>query len=107
MQSISTSMPEDKGRVLPTLYINNLELSEIEQKKLNEEFFIVCKVRMEGKEIYTVNEGETEERKYLEGRLKMLGISSVPSDYIGMIEKLKQDDFSKEKVAFLNKANRR
>lgn len=98
-------MQENK-KELPSFYIDQYEFPDMEKMEINGEMYIIAKVKLESKEMETINQGENEERHFLAGRLRLLGLDSIPDDFIGLLKKLKEDDFTKQKVSFLKKANR-
>ena len=105
LEDISISKPQE-NKELPSFYIDQYDFPDMEKMEIGGETYIIAKVKMESKEMNVINKGENEERHFLVSRLRLLGIDSIPDDFIGLLKKLKEDDFTKQKVSFLKQANR-
>ena len=95
-----TAMPMHEGRILPSFTLREIDLPEVKVWKVNEEYYLIVKVKMTGKRDQRISEAPEDKNK-VEGEFEVHSIKALGDKPVD-VKTLQQEDFEKVKVKALS-----
>lgn len=84
-------MPMHQGRELPQFTLRQIDLPEVSEWEVNDEYYIIMKVKMTGKRNRKDLESK-EDRQKIEGDFEMMSIKALGEKPVD-VKTLEQEDF--------------
>ena len=93
-------MPIHQGRELPSFTLREIDLPEVREWEVNQEYYLILKVKMTGKRDQRVSEAPEDKNK-IEGEFEVHSIKALGDKPVD-VKTLQQADFERVKAKALS-----